>query len=159
MTAVNKGGGNVLGMRLLCISTLKLPASVKVCAQGFPASSLYYVQCNVTVILSKNDSGEACMGMRLSMCSNVSLTVYWYSWQQGVVLVDVEIAQVMHVCRYLTSTEDVLLCDTDVKVIYHLQHLVSCLPLVNVYTHPGWHKIPQLCVCVCDMCSIHSQSI
>ena len=51
------------------------------------------------------------------MCSNVSLTVYWYSWQQGVVLVDVEIAQVMHVCRYLTSTEDILLCDTDVEVI------------------------------------------
>ena len=48
------------------------------------------------------------------------------------------------ICRYLTPTEDVFLCDTDIKVLYHIQHLVSCLPLVNVYTHPSWHKVPQL---------------
>lgn len=65
----------------------------------------------------------------------------------------------MHVSRYLTSTEDVLLCDTDVEVIYHLQHLVSCLTLVDVYTHPGWHKVSQLCVCVCVTCAASTHSV
>ena len=83
-------------------------------------------------------SGNARKCRRLSMCVQQcltdSLTVYMETGngQHGWALYRNSTCMI---CRYLTPTEDVFLCDIDIKVLYHLQHLVSCLPLVNVHGH------------------------
>lgn len=48
------------------------------------------------------------------------------------------------VLTHLASAEDVFLCDTDVEVVQHFQHLVSCLPLADVHTHLCWNKVLHL---------------
>jgi len=53
-------------------------------------------------------------------------------------------AYVITVLTHLASTEDVFLCDTDVEMVQHFQHLVSCLPLADVHTHLCWNKVLHL---------------